>query len=345
MATAYLAWAAVCFFWGTTYLANHYAVHDMPPCLLAGVRFLIAGSLFLTWRLARGDRLPPRRAWPILAAGGILLLAFANPLTNWAQRHVPTGLTALVFTTTPIWVALLDALTPGGQGLRGTTLGGLALGTLGVAVIFRRDLTALVNPHYVQGLAAVLFASLMWSSGAVLQKRVSVGGSPLATAALQMIFVGFVLVPLGLALGEAPYFRPTAPSLMGLAYLVVFGSIVGYGCFVYALSRLEAGFVASYAYVNPLVAIALGWAVLGERVDWSLAAAAALIVSGVALIQAPVWLRWARRHAALEGQSLEPRPQSASASAAHHAADGRQTAPLCPPGASPAVHVASASRS
>jgi drug/metabolite transporter (DMT)-like permease len=162
-------------------------------------------------------------------------------------------------------------------------------------VIFRRDLAALVDPHYVQGLAAVLLASLVWSSGAVLQKRVSAPGSPLATAAAQMIFVGCVLSVLGLAVGEAPHFRPTAASLAGLAYLVAFGSIVGYGCFVYALSRLDAGFVASYAYINPLVAILLGWGVLGERVDWSLAVAAALIVSGVALIQAPAWRRLVRR--------------------------------------------------
>jgi drug/metabolite transporter (DMT)-like permease len=315
MAKAYLAWAAVCFFWGTTYLANHYAVQDMPPCLLAGVRFLMAGTTFLLWRLWCGDALPHRSTWPVLAVGGILLLGFANPMTNWAQQHVPTGLTALVFTTAPIWVALLDAATPGGQGLRANTVGGLALGFLGVAVIFRRDLGMLVNPNYVWGLAVVLLASLIWSSGAVLQKRISLRSSPLATAACQMIFVGCVLTALGLAIGELPRFRPDAVSLAGLAYLTIFGSIIGYGCFVYALSRLDAGFVSSYAYINPLVAIVLGWAVLGERVDWSLAAAAALIVSGVALIQAPAWIKLLRRREELAEQIAASRVDTVEASA------------------------------
>jgi len=312
MAKAYLAWAAICFFWGTTYLANHYAIQDMPPCLLAGVRFLMAGTTFLLWRLRQGDTLPDRRSWPLLAVGGLLLLGFANPLTNWAQQHVPTGLTALVFTTAPIWVALIDAAAPGGQGLRATTVGGMALGFLGVAVIFRRDLSALVNPNYAVALAAVLVASLIWSCGAVLQKRMAVKGSPLATAACQMVFVGIVLTLLGLAIGEAPRFRPDAVSLAGLAYLTVFGSIIGYGCFVYALSKLDAAFVSSYAYINPLVAIVLGWAVLGERIDWSLAAAAVLIVSGVALIQAPAWVRLLRNLRERTAAPASPVPPAAA---------------------------------
>jgi drug/metabolite transporter (DMT)-like permease len=247
-------------------------------------------------------------------------------MTNWAQQHVPTGLTALVFTTAPIWVAIIDAAVPGGQGLRATTIGGLALGFLGVGVIFRRDLSALVNPNYVLGLGVVLVASLIWSAGAVLQKRISLRNSPLATAACQMIFVGVVLTALGLAIGEASRFRPDAVSLAGLAYLTVFGSIVGYGCFVYALSRLDAGFVSSYAYINPLVAILLGWAVLGERVDWSLAAAAALIVSGVAMIQAPTWLKLLRRE-----------PETVAQPAASATAVELEAVPTAPRGPSKSV--------
>lgn len=282
---AYLAWASTCFFWGTTYLAIRIGVEVIPPGLFAGVRFLIAGTLFAFILRAFGHRLPPRRHWPDLCLLGVVMLGLGNGLVVWGEQFVASGTAALVITTTPLWVALYSAATPPREPLRLPAILGIALGTLGVGLIFRRDIGLAATPDFFKGIASILCAAMSWAAGAVYSQRRKLPVSALPGAAFQMIAGGVFLTLIGLASGEVARFDIDTRSALAFAYLVVFGAMVGFTSFVYALSKLPASFVTTYAYINPVVAVLLGWLILAEPITPGLATAGLCILAGVALIK------------------------------------------------------------
>ncbi|MGH7701068.1 MAG: EamA family transporter [Gemmatimonadales bacterium] len=283
---ALVAYLLVCVVWGSTYLAIRIGVERLPPFLFAGIRFVIAGLLLLAVARALGHRLPHRGAeWRTQIVVGLLLLAGGNASVVWAEQYVTSGAASIFVVTVALWIAFFDALLPGGKSdLNWRVLLGLALGFAGTglwvgaspAEILRADL---------RGPLALTAASASWALGSVYFKRRPGDTSPYVASSLQMLAGGAFVTLVGLALGEAGVWRFSAAGMGALAYLVVFGSIVGYSAYAYALRHAPATIVGTYAYVNPVVAVLLGWAILDEPVSLRTFAAMGLILSAVVWIQ------------------------------------------------------------
>jgi drug/metabolite transporter (DMT)-like permease len=279
------ALACVYVIWGSTYLAIRVLVEDVPPLLSAGVRFVIAGTAMLAVLAARGRTV--RVSGPALAAAaliGVLLPAGGNGIVSVAERHVPSGLAALLIASVPLWVVLLRS-TVGGERVARGTLAGLAVGFLGLAVLLLpgsrpADVT-------IGGVLLVLVAACSWATGTFLSPRLRMPSDPLVSAGWQMVFGGVALLAGALLAGEpgdAHLAHVPAKSLLAFAYLVVAGSWVAFTAFAWLLQNAPVSQVATYAYVNPLVAVLLGWAILGEQVTAGTIAGAAFVVAAVALI-------------------------------------------------------------
>jgi drug/metabolite transporter (DMT)-like permease len=285
---AYGAWAAVCFFWGTTYLAIRVAVEELPPVLFAGSRFVVAGAVMFMICRALGHVAPRGRALLDQALVGLALVTVANGIVVWAEQYVPSGLTAVIVAMLPFWMAAIQAVLPRGEriGVRG--LLGLVIGFAGLVVLVWPALAgAAVDTTTLVASLLLQVGCLSWAAGSIYSTRRVSGSSPLMNAAVQMLAGGAVTTIAGLAIGEGSAFVFSQRSFTAFAYLVVFGSLVGYGAYAYALAHLPSAFVSLYAYVNPVVAVALGWLLLDERVDARTIAATAMILGGVAIVKSP----------------------------------------------------------
>ncbi|HLM58501.1 MAG TPA: EamA family transporter [Pyrinomonadaceae bacterium] len=284
---AYGAWAAVCFFWGTTYLAIAVGLETFEPTLFGGLRFLVAGGvLFLVMSRQQNARLPIGREWLDLGATGLMLLGIGNGAVVWAEKWVPSGMAALLVATSPFWAAALDRMQKGGErvGLRG--LVGMAVGFGGLALLVGPQLFGgEVDGKYVLGVVIIQVGCFFWQAGSVYAKRRPTGVSPLMASAVQMLWAGAVLTLLGTLLGEWGGMRFSARSAGALVYLVVFGSIVAYSAYMYAIQKLPLSLVSTHSYVNPLVALVLGWLVLSEPLGWREGVSALVILLGVALVK------------------------------------------------------------
>lgn len=283
---ALAAYLIVCTVWGSTYLAIRIGVGHLPPFLFAGVRFLTAGLLLGALSMLVGVRLPRRaRDWRTLAITAGFLLVGGNAIVVWAEQFVASGPASVFVAAMPLWAAFFDALVPGGATRLTWRVGvGLLLGFLGSALL------AGITPHELltadlRGPAALTLASASWALGSVYWKRNPTESGPYASAAAQMTIGGAALILIGLGLGEGPAWHLEGGGVAALAYLVVFGSIVGYTAYGYALDHASATVVGTYAYVNPVVAVLLGWLVLAEPITTRTVAAMALILGAVLWIQ------------------------------------------------------------
>lgn len=282
---AYAAWGAVCLFWGTTYLAIRIGVQRLPPALFAGVRFLIAGVIFLAYLRLRGHPLPKPGEWVHLAVVGITLLVMANGLVVWAEQWVPSGLTAVIIATVPFWAAGLETILPSGERLSLRKLLGIAIGFAGVIILFAPDLGGSFDKAYLKGVVILIFVPFFWSLGSIYSKHHPLRSSAMVAAGSETLIAGIVLTVVGTALGEWQDFTLNWKGVASIAYLIVFGSIVGYSSFIYALSKLPVSTVSMYAYINPVIAVILGWLILDERLDWSVVTATTVVLVGVALVR------------------------------------------------------------
>ncbi|MDB6069181.1 MAG: protein of unknown function transrane [Verrucomicrobiales bacterium] len=281
------AFAAVYIIWGSTYFGITVAVQTIPPFLMAGTRFLIAGG-GLYWVLRRfGIAAPTRPQWKTGVIVGGLLIFGGNGGVSWVQGRVPSGLSALIIASVPLWIMILDWLRPGGSRPRGIVLAGLAVGGAGVLMIVlgRNSLgQRAVDPV---GAAILLLAAISWAAGSVYSRFAAKPASALMTVSQQMIAGGAFQFLAGIADGEIPRFDPakiTAASAWAFVYLTLFGSLVGYTAYVWLLRVSTPAKVSTYAYVNPLVAVVLGHWLLKETLPASVAVAGALILLSVILI-------------------------------------------------------------
>jgi len=283
-----LAFALVYVFWGSTYLGIRVAVDRVPPILLAGVRFTISGSLLLAFCALSGRRVRVgRRQLAELAVVGFILLGVSNVVLAWSELYVPTGLAALIVSIVPIWFLLIERwLLPVSDRAPRSAIGGVALGALGVAVLFWPKVVAAERFGWMQAVAclALLGSSFCWAFGSVLSRRWKVAADPLVASGWQMLFAGLIDGAAGLALGQHHRAVWNTTGVAAIAYLVVFGSWVGYSAYIWLLRHVPTSKVATYAYVNPVVAVFLGWMVLGESIDRYILAGAAIIVPAVALV-------------------------------------------------------------
>ncbi|HEV8305004.1 MAG TPA: EamA family transporter [Gemmatimonadales bacterium] len=287
---ALIAYLIVCVFWGSTYLAIKVGVGELPPFLFAGLRFLAAGVLLLGIARALGDPLPRRAGdWRTLAIVGLFLLAGGNALVVWAEQYTASGVASIFVVTVALWMAFFDAIIPGGSGdLNWRVVAGLILGFLGTALLVGASPTEILKAD-LRGPVALTFASASWSVGSVYAKRHPTAVSPYMGAAVQMIVGGTAVALVGSALGEWPAWHLTPKGLGAVAYLVVFGSIFGYSAYTYALRHASATIVGTYAYVNPVIAVLLGWLLLREPITGRTVIAMALILSAV------VWIQFSHR--------------------------------------------------
>lgn len=274
--------------WGSTYLAIRVALETMPPFLMAAARFLVAGALLYAWAIRRGDRVQDRVGWPqwgsAFIVGGLLLFG-GNGLVVWGEQTVPSGIAALLVATVALWLAVLGRIVDG-ERLRWPAVAGLAVGFGGVAVLVQPSGAGGLDPV---GTAAILVAALSWAGGSLWSRRLPLPRRPLVATAIEMLAGGTVLAVVGVAggeLGRLDLGAISGASLAALAYLVVFGSIVAFSAYVWLLRAATTSLVGTYAYVNPVVAVLLGWALLGEAVTARTLIAGTIIVAGVALIVA-----------------------------------------------------------
>ncbi len=284
---AYGAWAAVCFFWGTTYLAIRVGLETLPPMLLAGMRFLIAGALLFSFvYFWRGARLPQGREWLNQSIIGLMLLGVGNGAVVMAEQWVPSGPAALLVATSPFWVVGLERFLRDGERVSGRAVVGLLIGFCGLALLIAPNLFGTtLNSYYLLGAVAIQVGCASWSAGSVYSKHHQTDLPPLMAAAVQMLIAGVALTMLGTTLGEWRVMHFSGRSLSAIAYLIVFGSIVAYGSYTYAIQKLPLSLVSMYSYINPIIAVLLGWAVLSESLGWRVVTAMLIILCGVALVK------------------------------------------------------------
>jgi drug/metabolite transporter (DMT)-like permease len=280
-----LAFLAVYLCWGMTYLAMRIAVRDIPPHLMSGARFLVAGLVLYLWTRRRGDPKPTAIQWRSAAMVGAFLLLGGNATVAWAEQQVPSGLAAVLIAVVPIWMVAFE-WARGGPRPGKRVIAGLILGLAGVALLVspKGDSTTQVN---LIGAVMLVLASASWAWGSVVSKSAPLPKSPFLATSMEMIGGGVLLLLTALAVGQFAHFRPTevsANAVLAWLFLVVFGSLVGFTAYIWLLGVTSIAKAGTYAYVNPIVAVFLGWAILDEPVTGRTLIAALVILVGVALV-------------------------------------------------------------
>ena len=318
------ALTAVYFIWGSTYLAILVAIESVPPFTMLGVRFGLAGALMVGWLLLRGHARPTWRQWRAAAVVGGLLLLVGVGSVAWAEQYIPSGLAALLVSTVPLWMVLLDWLWKRGRRPSGVIFFGLLLGLAGVVLLV--DPIALLQNYSVNVGATVLVlgGALSWSAGSVHARSADLPANPFMTTAMQMFAGGVLLLIAGLFLGEWQHFDVSALSLRSFfawSYLLVFGSFIAFSAFVWLLKNTPPALASTYAFVNPVVAVFLGWALAGEPLNLRIFIAIILLVSAVVLIT---------RHSRSKSRKAIPTPVQTRTHLPEHTAQPDRDAHLHP---------------
>jgi len=284
------AMIAVYIAWGSTYLAMRFAIETIPPFLMAGLRFLIAGSLLYTWRRLAGDARPKLNYWRSGAIVGLLMLTASNGGVVWSEQYVASGIAALLVASSPLWMILIDIIRPHKQHQRPgwTTIVGVLIGFVGILLLVGpSQLTGLKGDINPVGAAVLTFSAFMWAMGSLYSRTADLPESPLMGTSLEMLCGGAGLMILSTFTGEWGQLHLAAislRSLAGLGYLVVFGSLIGFGAYTWLLRVAPTSLVSTYAYVNPLVAIFVGNLLAAEPVNLRIVIVTAIIVGSVVVI-------------------------------------------------------------
>jgi drug/metabolite transporter (DMT)-like permease len=292
-AVAFIAFATVCIVWGTTYLFIRIAVETIPPLLLTAARYFGAGVILFIIATFRGDRIPRnRRVLRELVVVGVLLVGVGNLSVVWAEQWVPSGIAALLVATAPFWATLFEAFRSGGERLQRLRVAGMLLGFAGVALLVTPGGAGGAFDHrFILGAIAIQIGCVGWQYGTSRGKYNLASVPPLMSSALQALFGGIVVGVTGVAFGELPRFHVTTRTLVALLYLTIFGSVIAFTAYIYAMRALRMTTLSLYSYVNPVVAVILGWLVLKERLTWVSITAMAVILASVALVQSGSMIR------------------------------------------------------
>ncbi|HWR37364.1 MAG TPA: EamA family transporter [Clostridia bacterium] len=282
-----VAFGLVYVLWGSTYLGIRIAVEDIPPAMMGALRFLISGSVMLAWCALSGRRIKlSGREFLHLGIIGVLLLTTGNVVLGWAETYIPSGLAALLIAITPLYFILLETLSSRGDHLSRRGLAGIALGVLGVIALLWPDIARgmRVGGRELFGAALVLFSSFSWATGSVLSKRWHSQTDPYTSSAWEMTIAGVVNLLIAVSLGDHHHVTWAPRSMGAILYLVVAGSWVGFTAYIWLLRNVPTPKVATYAYINPIVAVFLGWLVLGERITVNILLGSVIIIVGVVLV-------------------------------------------------------------
>ncbi len=282
---AYLALAAVCFFWGTTYLAIRMSLECFPPFVLLATRFLISGTILLAAARIRGARLPKGAELWHAALSGVLILAIGNGCLTFAELRVASGLAGLITTLSPFWLVGIEALMPGGEPLHTPTVFGMIVGCAGVALLVSGGLgTGEFSRSALEGFLILQVGTISWCFGSIYQRQRKALAHPIVVGAVQQMAAGLAALPFAIVV-SSHQIQWSTRGVAALFYLVTFGSIVGYSAYAYALDRLPVAVVSIYSYVNSVVAVILGWLFYREAFGVREAAAMAVIFAGVAVVK------------------------------------------------------------
>ncbi len=281
----YLALAAVCIFWGTTYLGIRMSLESFAPLQLVSIRYILSGSILLLFAAARGLYLPRGRELAAACFSGFLTLGIGNGALVFAEVLIPSGIAGLIVTISPFWMVGAEALLPGGERLHAPTVAGMGVGLLGAALLFTPDIGShAIDRKLLDGFLILQLGMAGWSFGSIYQRRQLGKAHSVIAGGVQQLAAGLILAPFALLISEHPIhwsFRGVA----ALLYLVCFGSLVGYSAYIYALDRLPVAIVSVYPYVNAVVAVGLGWLFYREQFGIREALAMVIIFAGVGMVK------------------------------------------------------------
>lgn len=283
-ALAYAAFGTVCIVWGTTYLGISVSLETVPVLLVAGLRWMFAGLVLCALMLATGRGLPPVRMWGPLALLGLLMNVVGNGFVVYAQQYVASGLTAVLIATTPFWSALVERLLPNGERFTTRSLLGLGLGFTGIVVLVWPQMAGGSGRNFVFGVIAIQLACIGWVIGTSFAKRHELGDNPFRSTALQMVFSGTMLLAAATAHGDWAHLSFNGRTLAAMLYLSIAGSLIAYSAYIYAIQHLRLQLVSLYAYINPMIAVALGTLLLDEPFSPRILVAAALVFGGTWIV-------------------------------------------------------------
>ncbi len=283
-----LAFAAIYIIWGSTYLAVLFAIHDIPPMFMSGGRFLTAGLLIYLFLHFRGERLPPAASLGRISLSGVLMLFVGTGAVAWVEQYIPSGLAAIIVATVPIWFVLLDRKHWRTNFRNPGIILGLIFGFAGVLVLFGdRKMIPKSNGMVITSVLVLMAGTVSWAIGSLYAKYRKMEGSTAMKAAVQMMAAGIAAMIAGFISGEHRGFAPASIGTSGwlaMGYLIFFGSLVGYMSYVWLLSVRSPAVVGTYAYVNPVVAVFLGWLIADETITRMQVIALAIILAGVILV-------------------------------------------------------------
>jgi drug/metabolite transporter (DMT)-like permease len=283
----YLAWLTVCLVWGTTYLGIAVALESIPPALVGGIRWTIAGAILAAGLRARGTALPSRDKWLGFATASLLMIGLGNGAVVFAEQWVPSGIAAVIIASSPFWLMGIEALLPDGERLTRQGLAGLLIGFSGIVLLVWPDLTVggEGGRQFALGVVLLQVACLGWTAGTSYARRFAREDNALAGSALQMIFAGVAMLALATVRGEWADLTFTTRSLVAEIYLTLVGSLLAYSAYLYAIRHLPLSTVSLYSYINPVIAVVLGSLLLAEPFGMRIVIASALVLAGVAAVK------------------------------------------------------------
>jgi drug/metabolite transporter (DMT)-like permease len=282
---AYLALAAVCIIWGTTYLALRVGVTQFPAFLFSVLRFLLAGPILLGIALTIGKgKFPNKQLMIHQAIAGLFMVTFGISIVGWAEMYVSSGLAAIICSMMPIWVILINISLNKDDRPTFPIVLGLLIGLSGIILIFGEHLSDFSNSGYTFGIILTFLANISWAVGSVWIKKNNGNSNPFVNAGLQMFFGGLFLIPLSLIFDDYKMIHWSTGVVGSLVYLILIGSVAAYACYSYAIKKLPMTIVSLYAYINPIVAVILGWLVLGEKFNVRIGVAILITIAGIYIV-------------------------------------------------------------
>lgn len=282
---AYLALAAVCVIWGTTYLVLRIGVTQFPPFLFSLLRFVCAGPILLIVMLTIGkQKWPDRKTMFNQAVSGVFMITLGISMVGWAEVYISSGVAAIICSMMPIWTILINVIVTKDEKPNWLIILGLATGLSGVLLIFGEHLSEFSNRNYQVGIAITFIANLCWAIGSIWIKKKNQNTNPFMGAGLQMTFGAIALIPLSLVLDDYSSIQWSTEVIYSLIYMILIGSVGAYACYSYAIKKLPMTLVSLYAYINPIVAVVLGWLVLNEKLNGSIVVAILITIAGIYIV-------------------------------------------------------------
>lgn len=293
---AYLALAAVCIIWGTTYLGLRIGVTQFPPFLFSIIRFLTAGPILILLVLLSGlAQWPDKKVLFNQAVSGLFMVTLGISIVGWAEMYISSGVAAIICSMMPIWTVLINVFVTKDEQPNWLIILGLVTGLTGIVLIFGEHLSEFSNSNYTAGIVLTFIANLSWAIGSIWIKKKNTNSNPFLNAGLQMLFGGIFLIPFTLLLDDYSRINWNSSVVYSLAYMSLVGSVAAYACYSYAIKKLPMTLVSLYAYINPIVAVLLGWLVLDEKLNGRIALAILVTIAGIYIVNKGYQMKTAKK--------------------------------------------------